>query len=120
MTAWIAMAATFLVASPARGPVRVSLLTARASSPTWLSAPSPPRQDLISACPGVALRNPVVSARLRSDGKSEDFRVARSTGCEAADQLVIDTVRNWTFQPAEVAGNPITVQLTFWVPLGEP
>lgn len=99
---------------------RVSLRTSRMTGPYWLEKSLPARGALTAACPTVTLRDPIIHATLRADGVSEDLSVASSTGCDAADRLVIGSVKTWTFAPALADGKPVTVHKPICVSLDSP
>ncbi len=99
---------------------RVSLRMPRISGPFWLEKSLPARGALTAVCPAVVLRDPIIHATLRSDGVSEDLAIASSTGCDAADRLVLDSVKTWTFEPALADGMSVTVHKAICVSLDSP
>jgi protein TonB len=58
---------------------------------------------------------PVVEARLLGDGTVGDVRITRTSGCAAADKLLVEAMRSWKFKPALQAGKPVDIWLTMVV-----
>lgn len=52
---------------------------------------------------------PVLEFSICRDGRTADHRFKRSTGCDAADALIIEYVRNWVFSPAIKNGEPVPI-----------
>jgi protein TonB len=87
----------------------------RRKSPTWISRPLPNSEELRRACPNSVAGAPIVNVHLLADGTVGEVKVVRSGGCKAADQLIGDAVRRWTFKPALEDGKPVPLWLTLSV-----
>ena len=68
------------------------------------------------------LRNPrliLVSAVLDVNGKLEDVAV-RQSGDDALNRPLTEALKNWMFQPAELAGRPVSLKVLLGIRFAVP
>ena len=107
----LAVAASTAVPSAPR-----ATLTPGISAPVWISHTLPDPTRVHDRCAKrVPIGNPVAEAQLRSNGTVGDVRIIRSTGCPAADKLLQDTLKTWTFKPALESGKAVDTSLTITI-----
>jgi TonB family protein len=73
--------------------------------PEPLETPLPPLSEVAKGCK--RFDTPYVEFTIRKDGKTEGHRFLQNTGCETADEIVMEYVKRWTFKPATVNGEPV-------------
>ena len=84
--------------------------------PALVSRAMPDPTILGEKCRGKKyLGTPILEASIGSDGRVQNARVTRSCGCPAGDQLLVDTVKTWKYQPAMSNGKPVASFLTLTV-----
>jgi TonB family protein len=89
--------------------------TRKTNSPTWISHSLPDAEELRKACPESAPGTPIVEAHLLAEGTVGEVKVVKSGGCKAADRLVSNAVKTWTFKPILEDGKPVSFWLTLSV-----
>ena len=58
----------------------------------------------------------VISGILTADGKLEQISVKKSPEPQV-NSLVTDALSNWTFQPAQIGGNPVSLKILLGIRL---
>lgn len=93
---------------------------AKSNGPIWIARFLPEAAELRKACPKAVPGTPIVEAQLLANGTVGRLRIVKSGGCKAADQLVLDSVKRWTFRPARENGKPVALWLTMTVSIDGP
>lgn len=86
-------------------------------SPPYVTLKEVPElsSDLAAAC---AHKLIVLSAVMTPEGKLEKVSVKRSPDARVND-LLTSAMRNWTFQPSQIEGNPVALKVLLGVRIGK-
>jgi hypothetical protein len=102
----LALAYPALAAQPTATP------RAETAQAVFLEKPLPDPAEVRKRCRTEPIAAPIVEVELRADGLVGTFKFKRGTGCSAADVLLEESVRRWTFKPALQDGKPVVSWVT--------
>lgn len=84
--------------------------------PKALVTPLPEYRIVREGCD--KFRPPVVQFLVEKDGSTKKHELIRGTGCEKSDEIVLNALKNWRYEPATCDGEPITQQVIITIRWG--